>query len=130
MKRQHETRAVFINRITTAVSQDEGREEGDEDADPESSQDKRWAIGFKTRSRGSLHVDLWADATAAEVATCGLIAVYPTMGWWRTRKHLGFLEKHARYSLVVSIESADQNVDIYTPVAVKVAVPIAPIILV
>ncbi len=130
MMRQTEDRAAFINRITAAMAQDEEDGERDDEADPQAGQDTRWTIGFNTRSRGSLHADIWLDAAAADVAACNLLAVYPVIGWWRKRKHLGSLEKKARYALVVSIESADQEIDIYTPVAAKVAVPIAPNVLI
>jgi len=130
MKRQTESQPSFISRITAAMAQDESADERDDEASPGLGSDSRWTIGFNTRSRGSLHADIWMNATAAEVAACDSIIVYPTMGWWRKRKHLGSLEKKTRYSLVVSIESADQSVDIYTPVAAKVTVPIAPTILI
>lgn len=130
MKRPTDDRSAFLRRITAAMGRDEDAEAGDDEPDPQLGQDNRWTIGFNTRSRGSLHADLWEDATAADVADCGLIAVYPTIGWWRRRKHLGCLEKHARYSLVVSLETADQTVDVYTPVAAKVAVPITADVLV
>lgn len=130
MKRQTESQLSFISRITAAMAQDESGDERDDETSPEQSSDDRWTIGFNTRSRGSLHADIWMNATAAEVAACDSIIVYPTMGWWRKRKHLGNLEKRTRYSLVVSIESADQTVDIYAPVAAKVTVPIAPIIII
>lgn len=125
MMRPIEDRSVFLRRITAAIAQDEQGDERDDEADPQSGQDTRWTVGFNTRSRGSLHADIWMNATAAEVATCDLIAVYPTIGWWRKRKHLGKLETQARYSLLISIETADQSVDIYTPVAEKVGVPIS-----
>ncbi|TVR08008.1 MAG: peptidase S8, partial [Planctomycetota bacterium] len=129
MLRPGERRGPFINRITDAMAQDE-EDDGDEDeAGPGASQDKRWTIGFNTRSRGSLHADIWMNATAAEVALCDLIAVYPTIGWWRKRKHLGSLEKQTRYSLIVSIESDNQKVNVYAEVANKVAVTITPDVL-
>lgn len=129
MMRPGEERGAFINRITDAMAQDE-EDDGDEDeVGPVVGQDNRWTVGFNTRSRGSLHADIWMDATAAEVAMCDLIVVYPTIGWWRRRKHLGSLEKQTRYSLIVSIESPDQDVNIYTEVANKVAVPVAPQVL-
>ena len=125
LMRPRETRASFLRRITATMSREDEADEGEDESDPQSGLDDRWSIGFNTRSRGSLHADIWQDVTAADVATCNLIAVYPTIGWWRKRKHLGYLEKHARYALVVSLETADQSVDIYTPVAAKISVPIA-----
>ena len=125
LKRQSEDRTRFLRRITATMSREEDADERDDDTDPQVGVDNRWTIGFNTRSRGSLHADIWQDATTAEVATCDLIAVYPTIGWWRKRKHLGSLEKRTRYALVISLETADQGIDIYTPVEAKVSVPIA-----
>lgn len=45
------------------------------------------------------------------------IAVYPVSGWWKSRKSDGRWNKKARYSLIVSIESPDQTLDIYTEVS-------------
>jgi hypothetical protein len=50
---------------------------------------------------------------AVELAACGHVAVYPVTGWWRERPHLGRLESKARYSLVISIETPNQEVDLY-----------------
>jgi hypothetical protein len=47
------------------------------------------------------------------LADCGHVAVYPVTGWWRERPHLGRLENKARYSLVISIETPDQEIDLY-----------------
>ena len=125
MMRPTEDRSAFLRRVTAAIAHDEEGDERDDEADPQSGQDTRWTLGFNTRSRGSLHADIWMNATAADVAACDLIAVYPTIGWWRKRKHLGKLETQARYSLLISIETADQSIDIYTPVANKVGLPIS-----
>jgi hypothetical protein len=52
------------------------------------------------------------------------IAVHPTMGWWNKRKHLEGWRKTARYSLVVTIATPEVEVDLYTPVANEIGVPI------
>jgi hypothetical protein len=63
----------------------------------------------------SLHSDWWTG-NAADLATCNLIAVYPVTGWWRERPHLGRFERAARYSLIVTIEAPEIEVDLYTPI--------------
>ncbi len=78
---------------------------------------ERWAIGVNGRSSGSLSSDLW-ETTAAEIAACNSLAVYPVNGWWRQRTHLKKSESQARYSLVVSLHTEAQKVDIYTPVKI------------
>lgn len=51
------------------------------------------------------------------MADCNHIAVYPVGGWWKTRKSEKCTEKQARYSLVVSLHTDAEEVDIYTPIA-------------
>lgn len=84
----------------------------------------KWFIG-EARNVGSIHSDIWRGS-AAELATSNLVAVYPTTGWWRERQHLRRWNSRSRYALIVSIETQEQEVDIYTPVAVQlgVAIPI------
>jgi hypothetical protein len=82
-----------------------------------------WYIGSETRNRGSLHSDIW-EGTATELAARGRVAVFPVTGWWkelpaRDRSDLG-----ARYSLLASIETSAEDVDIWTPVAQEVGLPI------
>lgn len=75
----------------------------------------RWAIGTNNRSTGSIHSDYW-EGTAAALATCNHIAVYPVIGWWRERKHLGKVENQTRYALIISLETPAQDVELYTTV--------------
>jgi hypothetical protein len=111
----------FIGRVNAAMQDDDN--DGDESLGRKQS-DQRWLIGSQTCSRGSVHSDIWQDATAAEVAGCNLIAVHPVIGWWRERKHLGKVEKATRYSLIETIETPAEDIDIYTIVESKVAVTI------
>jgi hypothetical protein len=76
------------------------------------------------RSIGSIHSDVWRG-TAAELASRGYLAVYPTMGWWNKRSHLEGWTKSSRYSLIVSIETPSVDVDLYTPVAIQAGVAVA-----
>lgn len=50
----------------------------------------------------------------------GRIAVYPAMGWWRTRTALERYDKAARYSLVVSIAVPGVDVDVYSDVSAQI----------
>lgn len=90
---------------------------------PRKESDPGWFLGSKTRSKGSIHSDTWTG-TAADLASRGCIGVYPVSGWWKDlkkkdRSHLG-----CRYALIISIETEDVDVDIWTPVAQKVGIPI------
>ena len=65
-----------------------------------------------TRSR-RLETDRW-HGPAAALAGDKLIAVYPVLGWWDRRR-----ERHdaaLSYSLIMSIDAGDADVDPYTPI--------------
>lgn len=119
IKSPSETSDEFVRRINTAVHTEEEGHPG-----TRSASDK-WLIGSIGRDKGSIHSDVW-DGSAAELADSGYIAVYPIIGWWRERPHLGRFNKKTRYSLVVSINTPAEDVDIYTPVAnlVGITVPV------
>ena len=80
-------------------------------------------MGSETRNRGSLHSDIW-EGTAADLAARGLIAIYPVTGWWKELQARDQSDLGARYALLISIETPIEEVDIWTPVAVEVGVPI------
>ena len=81
-----------------------------------------WQMG-EARNVGSIHSDTWSG-TATELALSCLIAVHPAVGWWRERYHLGKYNNETRYSLIVSFTLPGQEIDIYTPVAIRLGVPI------
>ena len=82
-----------------------------------------WLLGPKMRHKGSLHQDQW-EATAAELADAGEIAVYPVGGWWKKNRVKSRMNKAIRYSLIVSLKTAESSVDLYTPIATALQVPI------
>ena len=88
-----------------------------------SSSDSSWLIGTQGRHRGSLHSDIWRG-TAADLASRGNIAVYPSTGWWKTRHALEKYDQTARYALVVSIKAPEVDVDLYTEVENRIATPV------
>lgn len=99
----------------------EAREENEEVN--KNSGSNRWIIGANNRSSGSVHSDYW-ETTAADLATCNLIAVFPVIGWWRERRHLGKVENLARYSLIISLDTPTQDVELYATVKNMIEVPI------
>ncbi len=111
-----EIEEVFRKRVNIAA-----REE-DEDFKGNSGS-SRWVIGKDNRSNGSIHSD-YMEMTAAELAECNHIAIYPVIGWWRERKHLGKVENQTRYSLIISLETPAQDVELYTTVRNMIEVPI------
>lgn len=86
--------------------------------------DPGWELGDKLRRRGSLHSDVW-EGTAADLANRGKIAVFPTKGWWKTRRGLQRFDHRARYALTVSIEAPEVEQDIYAAVQAQIPVPVA-----
>ncbi len=108
MKRPLESLDEFKIRINRAARQE------DEEATIVTQSDN-WLLGEKVRNTGSIHKDIWAG-TGAELANMKNIAVYPVNGWWRLRKKLKRYNGRVRYSLIVTIETAATDVDLYTPV--------------
>ena len=76
---------------------------------------KFWLLGYQLRYKGSLHTDIW-HGTPQELADSNIIAIVPGGGWWKERKHLQKYNEKARYSLIVSIFTPDESIDVYTPV--------------
>ncbi|HHV36115.1 MAG TPA: S8 family peptidase [Syntrophomonadaceae bacterium] len=75
----------------------------------------RWFLGVNNRNVGSIHSDIWED-TAANLAENRFLAVYPGGGWWKERVGLGKYNSKVRYSLIVSLSTPDQSIDLYTPI--------------
>lgn len=82
-----------------------------------------WFLGEQTRNKGSIHSDVWTG-TAADLAERGVLGVYPVSGWWKDQPKRDRSRLGARYALVVSIETEAEGVDIWTPVAQRIGVPV------
>jgi hypothetical protein len=118
-----ETSERFKQRINR-LERDEIAPEDQEESmpDPDRSQ---WFLGAQLRSRGSIHSDVWCG-TAAQLAEKSHIAVFPVGGWWKDWKDSERCGVPVRYALVVTLEVLqDTDVDIYTPIANMIAVPVA-----
>lgn len=98
------------------------RAEWEDDERPDNvGETRNWIIGDQGRRRGSLHADWWSG-TATELASSGLIAVYPVTGWWRERPHLNKWDRRARYSLIVTIETPREDINLYAAIANQAAI--------
>ncbi|WP_323740930.1 S8 family peptidase [Caenimonas koreensis] len=118
VRRPLETEMAFRGRINAqAVAEEHG-------LPGSSGADAGWAIGERTRARGSILSDSWTGA-AAQLANRGQLAVFPAMGWWRNRPRHGRFDRGARYSLLVSIEAPEVEQDLYAIVAQQIGVPVA-----
>ncbi|WP_232002875.1 S8 family peptidase [Pseudomonas cerasi] len=91
----------------------------DENGVPNHDNDPAWTLGKQKRHRGSLHQDTW-KGTAAELASRGYLAVYPSLGWWKTRGALERYDSPARYALIISIKVPEVDTDIYSVIAAKI----------
>lgn len=94
------------------------REEGESGFSGES-----WIIGSRYRDKGSIHRDFWIGS-GADLATRNQIAVYPVSGWYRMRKKLEKYDSSVRYSIIVTIEAPEIDVDIYTPIRAMIPIEV------
>lgn len=107
-----ETEEQFQRRINVILR-------NEENGDTVSNDSNRWVIGAKARSFGSVHSDKIVT-TAADLASCNMLGVFPVSGWWKTREKLGKYNSVARYSLVVSLDVPLNEVDIYSIVKAQI----------
>ena len=73
---------------------------------------------------GSVYYDL-LTGSAVELAQCGVLAIYPALGWWKTAKKLERYNNQARYVLVVTIKAPEATVDLYNVVAQEISNQVA-----
>ncbi len=117
VRRPTESNDDFRKRINQlALEEEERRPRSQTDASD-------WQFGPEQRTAGSLHTDIWTG-TAADLAQRGAVAVFPVSGWWKERPDRDRSDRGARYSLIVSIDTPGLDVDIWTPVAQEIGVPI------
>ncbi|MDN7125918.1 S8 family peptidase [Pseudidiomarina sp. 1APR75-33.1] len=83
-----------------------------------------WLIGPQNRAHGSIAKDVWTG-TAADLAERNQIAIIPTAGWWKTRAPLNMYDERTRYSLILTIEAPECDVDIYSAVNAIIESPVA-----
>lgn len=117
MRRRTESTDEFRKRINEkALAEEERRPRSESDA-------AQWFFGPDNRVTGSLHADIWTGP-AADLAQRGVVAVFPVAGWWKYSRAQDGAERKTRYALIVSIETPGQEVDIWTPVAQEIGIPI------
>lgn len=111
-----ETESQFVQRVNQEARTEEagGR--------PHSGQ-VSWLVGPGQRNYGSLHQDIW-ETSGPELAETGKIAVYPVGGWWKNNRNRDRADRPIRYALVVSITTEKAEVDLYTPVANLLQIPV------
>lgn len=114
-----ETRDQFRKRLNQlALLEGEGNTRSGSDSD-------EWFLGEQARNKGSLHCDIW-EGTAIDLAERGVIGVYPVTGWWKEQPARN---RSACYALVVGLEVDAEDVDIWTPVAVQIGIPVQTVLM-
>ena len=89
---------------------------------PVSGSTNGWLLGDSC-FRGSIHSDIW-EGSAADLLSMRNIAVFPVTGWWRTRSSHDRAEGTINYSLIVTLESENPSLEIYTEISNQVDIPI------
>lgn len=109
LRRKGETITNFKKRVNAA------ERENPRGAGPGGPDDSGWLLGPKSVAAGSLHCDVWTGP-AIDLLGRDQICISPVNGWWRNRASLETCNKQSRYSLIVTIKTNDNNIDIYTPI--------------
>ena len=112
-----EAQQEFIARVNKDAQADE---EGSTRAGTTSD---RWLLGANQRHLGSLHQDVW-EGTGQELARCNSVAVYPVGGWWKNNRRADRMGLPVRYALLVSLRTDEQSIDLYTPIANQLRIPV------
>lgn len=88
--------------------------------------DDRWLLGPNSISAGSLHCDVWSGP-AIELLGRDTLCIKPVNGWWRERAGREYVNKQARYALIVTLKAQNVDVDLYTPIKAAVDIPVAEV---
>lgn len=114
----------FLARINRQARDEEDRDYGG--ARSNSDHANRWFLGAQARGLGSLHQDEWTGS-GAELAACNHVAIYPVGGWWKNNRRQDRRDLSVRYALLVSLRTQAQDVDLYTPIATQLSIPVSPV---
>jgi hypothetical protein len=119
VRRPRETLDDLRKRVSKAAREEEETYEAVGDT-------SGWVLGPQVRTRGSIHSDWWTG-TAADLANCGFVAVYPVSGWWREAKGTHW-SKAARYALIVSIRTEKTPISLFAPIEIDLYTPVDAVI--
>lgn len=115
LRRATESETEFNKRVNHAM-----RDEGEQLDSPD---DSGWVLGDKLRRLGSIHSDRWSGM-ASDLVARDRIAIYPVVGWWRQKLNRDRCETNTRFSLIVSLEAPDLDIDLYTEIKHQLEIPI------
>lgn len=117
IRRPGETTGEFERRLNRLAEEEEGGTQRSSAPEP------KWLVGPQGRQVGSLHADLW-EGTAAELADSGVLGVFPVGGWWKNNNRADRTDLSVRYALLVSLFTPEVEVDLYTPIATAIGIPV------
>lgn len=75
----------------------------------------KWTYGTRARDTGSVHSDIWCG-TGADFSESNYVLIHPTTGWWKQKKKSNKYNEKLKYSLIVSITSEEEKIDLFTPI--------------
>jgi hypothetical protein len=71
-----------------------------------------------------LHCDVWTGP-GAELAARRTLAVYPVSGWWKTRAPKKRYNSEARYALIMTLKSLDEDIDLHAEIDAAITLRIS-----
>lgn len=110
----------FKRRINKAIQDEENGQE----IRLVENDSQRWLLGVNNRNVGSIHSDI-IRTTGVDLSSCNKIAVFPITGWWKTRTNLKRYNDRMRYSLIVSLDTPAEHIDLYNDVRIRLATRVA-----
>lgn len=119
LSRPGETSGEFVRRVNHEASAEE------DGIGPTGDSDDAWMIGPGQRHKGSLHQDIWSGFGSQLARSGGMLAVNAVGGWWKNNQRSDRQDLPVRYALIVSLRTPSQEVDLYTPIATELRIPIA-----
>lgn len=109
LKRKDETEEAFHKRVNNALKSKE------ESLAESSSVD--WLLGEKVRNKvaGTVLKDMW-KGKSIDLASMDKLIIYPVNGWWKDDKTIKPEDSKVRFSLIVDIETEEENVNLYNEI--------------
>lgn len=112
-----ETDDAFKTRVGLAVESEE------KEQNIIKAEKLEWKYGVRSQMRttGSIHQDE-LEVTAADLASMRNVAVYSVGGWWKDRKKISPEDTMSRFSLVISLDAGENEIDLYTQIKNAIAI--------
>jgi len=85
--------------------------------------DNYWKFGPNAQSAGSLFSDEWVGP-AINLLERDQICIRPVGGWWKSSASKEIRSSKARYALVVTLETPETSIDLYTPIQTEILNPV------